>query len=71
MTDVGFADEAVPLPASEAAADSSVAVDPALGLIDSLLFISCFCRMTSASESTLRFLAMRFSRDIVFMSGEN
>lgn len=48
-----------------------VATLAAVGLSDSLLFISCFCRMTSASESTLRFLAIRFSRDMVLIKGVN
>ena len=54
-----------------AARVASVASPVAVGLSDSLLFISCFCRITSASESTLRFFAIRFSRDMVLMRGVN
>lgn len=34
-----------------------------LELDSSLDFISCFCLMTSAKESTFRFLAILFSKD--------
>jgi len=63
-----FADVMV---ADDALASAEVASLTAIGLSDSLLFISCFCLMTSASESTLRFFAIRFSRDMVLMRGVN
>jgi len=63
-----FADVMV---ADDALASAEAASLAATGLSDSLLFISCFCLMTSARESTLRFFAIRFSSDMVLMRGVN